>query len=275
MEPWRKKHKISLYPILVGLMILIPFLFAAGCTGNPPEPAELHLTGTEWTLMEYIYNSTHQQVIPGTTVTLSFREGGRISGSSGCNLYSGNYELEGSTITIEEVSYTLIGCLDPVMRQEGRYLSLLSDAVSVTVGDDTLKFADTHGNTILSFKRMVPPEPEPLIGTNWTLKSFHTQDAVMSLISGTTITAVFDKEGRMTSSAGCNQYFGSYALDGDLLSLDTISSTKMYCQGLGIMPQEATYLESLRRVTGFTINGNRLSLVDTNGSTLLSFIAKT
>jgi len=275
MEPRRKTHKISLYPMLVGLMILIPFLFAAGCTGNPPEPTELHLEGTKWVLAKYVYNGTSLDVLPNTTITLVLGEGGGISGSTGVNSYFGNYELAGRNIRIGQIGQTLIYCMDPgVMDQEWRYLSLLSDAAFVIAGEDTLGLTDTHGNLILVFKRMVPPEPKPLVGTNWTLNSFGTPTSVSSVIYGTTITAVFDKEGRVTGSAGCNQYFGSYSLDGNLLSIHTIGSTKMNCNGWGIMEQEATYLEYLDKVTEFRIYGDSLSLRDTYRRTLLLFTAE-
>lgn len=275
MEPLKKGQKISLITVLAGLMVLIPFLFAAGCTGNPPEPAEMNLDGTRWTLKEYVYEATSWHVLEGTTVTLLFSEGGSISGSAGCNHYFGSYELKGDTITIGQVGQTMMYCMGAgVMEQESRYLSLLSDAVSVTATNDTLSFADSHGFTILSFARFVPPAPEPFVGTNWTLNSFYTKNAVSSVIGGTTITAVFDNEGRVTGSAGCNHYFGSYILEGDSLSISTVGSTKMNCPGWGIMEQEATYLESLSKAGGFTINGKYMSLVDANGTTLLLFIAE-
>jgi len=275
MEPLKKRQKISLITVLAGLMVLFSFLLAAGCIGNPPEPAEMNLNGTRWTLQEYVYEATSRHVLEGTTVTLLFSEGGSISGSAGCNHYFGSYELEGDTITIGQVGQTMMYCTGAgVMEQESRYLSLLSDAVSVNATNDTLSFADSHGFTILSFARFVPPAPEPFVGTNWTLNSFYTENAVSSVIGGTTITAVFDNEGRVTGSAGCNHYFGSYILEGDSLSISTVGSTKMNCPGRGIMEQEATYLESFSKAGGFTINGKCMTLVDANGTTLLLFIAE-
>ena len=50
------------------------------------------------------------------------------------------------------------------------------------------------------FTRTIPPAPQPLVGTNWTLESFHTADAVSSVISGTTINAVFGEDGKVSGS---------------------------------------------------------------------------
>jgi heat shock protein HslJ len=272
MESVKKTRKIPHLPVLAGMMILIPLLVAAGCTEKPPEPADLSLNGTSWTLTDYIWNGTSLQTINGTTITLDFSDAGRITGSSGCNHYFASYGIAGTAITIGPAGSTLMYCTAAgVMEQESAYLTLLNQATSVTAGDDRLMLADATGSTILSFTRTVPPAPEPLVGTNWTLDSFHTNDAVSSVLAGTTITAVFDDEGRVAGSAGCNRYFASYNVTGTSVSIGAIGSTKMHCSSPGVMPQESTYLASLSRATTFTITGDRLSLADEEGTTLLSF----
>jgi heat shock protein HslJ len=45
----------------------------------------------------------------------------------------------------------------------------------------------------------------------------------------------------------------------------------MACGTTGVMQQESTYLSLLNQAKTFTINGDRLSLADGKGSTLLSF----
>lgn len=272
MEPVRKTKKISLLYIPVGLMVLIPFLLSAGCIGNSPVPAELQLNGTSWTLTDYVSNGSSRHLLNGTTITMLFSDDGRITGSAGCNHYFASYEMKGTKIAIGQAGSTEMYCMGTgVMEQESTYLSLLHEAVSLTAGNTTLRFADSKGTTILSFERIVPPSPAPFVGTTWILDSFYTADAVSSVINGITITAVFDIDGRITGSAGCNDYFGSYTLTGNSLSIHSIGSTKMNCPDRGIMLQEQTYLASLSKAAGFTINANRMSLSDAKGTTLVSF----
>jgi heat shock protein HslJ len=276
MEPVKKTRKLPLLPVLAGLLILIPLLIAAGCTGKPPAPSDLPLNGTGWTLTGYVSNGTSLQALNGTTVTLNFGDEGHITGLAGCNHYFASYTIKGTAITIEQAGSTEMYCTAPgVMEQESAYIALLSKASSVKAENDRLSLADAKGTTILSFARMVPPAPEPLVGTNWTLDSFHTADAVSSVIAGTTITAVFGEDGNVVGSAGCNRYFASYTVTGTSISISSAGSTKMYCTGPGIMQQESSYLASLSRTSTFTINGNRLSLADAKGTTLLSFTSGT
>ena len=272
MEPLKKTGKLPFIPVLVTLMILIPLLIAAGCTGKSPVPSEIPLNGTEWTLKDYVSNGTTLQLLNGTTVTMVFSNAGQITGSAGCNHYFASYEMKGTAVTIGQAGSTMMYCTNPgVMTQESTYLALLGRAASVEVGNTRLTFADAKGSTILSFARVVPPAPAPLVGTNWTLDSFSTADAVSSVRAGTSITAVFDKNGEVTGSAGCNHYFTSYTTTGNVMSIGSAGSTKMYCENPGVMTQESTYLTSLGRVASFSITGNRLVLADAKGTKLLSF----
>ena len=265
-------EKIPFLPVLAGLMVLIPVLVAAGCTGNLPGPAGLQLEGPGWTLTDYVSGSTSVQALNGTMVTLVFSDNGRITGSAGCNHYFASYRMKGTAITIGQAGSTEMYCTAPgVMEQESAYLALLGRAASVTAANDRLTFADATGTTILSFMKTVPPAPAPLVGTNWTLDSFYTGEAVSSVITGSSLTAVFSGDGRVSGSAGCNNYFGSYTVTGSTLSISSLGSTKMNYPGRGIVLQENTYLTSLGRTAAFTISGNRLYLKDANGATLLSF----
>jgi heat shock protein HslJ len=268
----KKTTTLRFLPFLAGAMILIPILLAAGCTGQAPEPL---LSGTGWTLTGYVHNGTPAQALSGTTVTLDFGDDGSITGTAGCNRYFASYEVKGTAITIGSAGSTMMYCDTPgVMDQESAYLTLLGQAKIITVDGNRLTLSDAKGTVILTFAKIVTPAPEPLVGTNWSLESFHTADAVSSVIAGTTITAVFGEDGRVSGSAGCNRYFAQYTVTGTSLSIGPAGSTKMYCNSPGVMQQESTYFALLNQTKTFTIKSDRLSLADAKGTTILSF-AKT
>ncbi|HOX36131.1 MAG TPA: hypothetical protein PLO06_10590, partial [Methanoregulaceae archaeon] len=79
MEPIERSRKIPHLPVLAGLMIVIPVLVVAGCTGN-----DMVLDGTKWVLSGSLSNGTLAPPLAGTTITLEFT-GETISGSAGCN----------------------------------------------------------------------------------------------------------------------------------------------------------------------------------------------
>ncbi len=272
MKPEQRSRRIPHLPVLAGLMILIPALVVAGCTGNAPAAAGPVPDGTRWVLSGYLANGKIIPPLSGTTITLTFGNDGNIAGSAGCNHYFAGYRVQGTVVTIGPAGSTEMYCTGPgIMEQESAYLSLISRAATVSAGRDTLTFADSAGKTILSFTREVPPVPAPLVGTNWTLDSVYTKDAVASVIGGTTVNAVFDAEGRVSGTAGCNRYSGSFAQEGTSLAISSLGSTKMNCHGSGVMQQEDAYLESLKKATGFSIAGDRLTLTGADSAALLAF----
>jgi hypothetical protein len=95
-------------------------------------------------------------VLGDAVITAYFDEEGRISGSSGCNRYTGPATLLGDELSIGVVAGTRMMCSDPqVMAQESRYLGFLSQIGSyrVVTGAEGLRaeFLDTDGMLILEY----------------------------------------------------------------------------------------------------------------------------
>ena len=66
-----------------------------------------------------------------------------------------------------------------------------------------------------------------LVGSVWTLTALNGQPP----LPGTTITAEFGADGRVTGSSGCNDYPGPYEVDGNKLTFgERMVSTLMACQ---------------------------------------------
>ncbi len=253
---------------LSGAAVLL--LLCAGCTGPAPGPGPG--PDTNWILTGYARDGTMVPALPGPPVTLRFAAGGTLSGSAGCNLYSAPYRLSGERISAGPVTATEMYCGGPgVMDQESAFLSLLQKADTFSMSGDQLTLSDSNRTAILRFSREMPEAPLPLAGTEWTLDSLYSGDTVSSAITGTPVTAVFGSDGRVTGSAGCNQYFAEYEEAAPSLSIGPAGAPKMFCTGPGIMEQENTYLLRLGEVRSFSISGDHLTLSNGEGRPLLSF----
>jgi heat shock protein HslJ len=113
------------------------------------------------------------------------------------------------------------------------------------------------------------PEGPELASTRWMLQTLDGQP----LIDVTTITAEF-AEGRISGSAGCNQYFGSYETSGNELTIREIGSTEMFCmEPEGIMEQEQAFLSALGTVGAYQVEGGQLEMLDADGNVVLTFVA--
>jgi len=118
----------------------------------------------------------------------------------------------------------------------------------------------------------IPPRSQ-LTGTRWILEAYGKPGALKQVLEGTEITANFGADGEASGSAGCNQYFATYAIAGKELTLAELAFTEMAClEPAGVMEQEQAFLEALGRVQQFEIVGGQLRLQTADGR-LLTFRA--
>ncbi len=248
--------------------------------GNPlviySQAAAPSLTGVVWELVSY--NNGKEAVVSvlaGTTLTAEFAQDGTLSGSSGCNRYSASYSVDGGKIAIEPGISTLMACSEPdgIMEQEAAYLQALPTAATYGFADGRLELRTADGALVASYNAQAAPGMS-LENTQWTLDGFMIGgDAFASPLAGTTITASFLSENRLSGSAGCNSYTTSYELDGELLAIGPAASTKMLCSDpSGVMEQEANYLQTLEKTAAYQLTADQLILVDADGLQTLVFI---
>lgn len=79
-------------------------------------------------------------------------------------------------------------------------------------------------------------EPPSLAGTAWTIERI----GGVAPVSGAAPTARFDPGGRVTGTTGCNRYFASWRVKGDVLDVAGLGGTRMACPG-PLMRQEARF----------------------------------
>ena len=108
---------------------------------------------------------------------------------------------------------------------------------------------------------------------NWTLQSYTDATGIhIPVISGSNVTARFGRDGRVTGSAGCNWYAAAYQTRDYSINISGISSTKMFCQGPGVMIQESAFLADLSRVSSFRVSESSLKFYDAAGKNILVFV---
>ncbi|NTV37583.1 MAG: META domain-containing protein, partial [Anaerolineales bacterium] len=96
------------------------------------------------------YNKGNQAVvgmITGSEVTLNFGADGQVSGSAGCNRYTGPYQSEGGNLKVGELATSRMMCPSPegVMEQETRYLAALQNAATYSIWRDTSPYSTPTG----------------------------------------------------------------------------------------------------------------------------------
>jgi heat shock protein HslJ len=189
--------------------------------------------------------------------------GGKVSGSAGCNAYNATYTTDGAKLTIGQPVSTQKLCAQDVMTVETAYFAALGSAATYTATADALTIYDADGKTLLTY---ASGPANPLTGA-WNVTGYNNgQQAVVSPVAGSVITATFTADGAVSGSTGCNDYNGTYALDGTNLVVSQVVSTKKACEQ-PLMDQEQQYLTALQTPTSVETSGGVVTLRAAGGET--------
>ena len=115
--------------------------------------ADLPLVGTTWRLTTIGgAGGTVSSTLAVTKVDAVFAEDGTVSGSDGCNRYSGPYTAGANgALTFGALMSTTMGCQRAVMDQAHAYMTALAAIATYTIDGATLKLFDANGNLLSGF----------------------------------------------------------------------------------------------------------------------------
>ena len=119
----------------------------------------------------------------------------------------------------------------------------------------------------------VPTEVAELVGTRWVVETYlNAGGELVQPLADKELTATFDLD-RVSGESGCNNYFASYAVDGNALTISQAGSTLMACEPAELMQQEVDFLAALQSAATYTIDGDQLLIANAAGETVLTFRA--
>jgi polar amino acid transport system substrate-binding protein len=118
------------------------------------------------------------------------------------------------------------------------------------------------------------PQPPAIVGRNWLLLTYNNgQDALVSPITGTQITALFGSDGKVTGTDGCNNYTAPYTVSGNNLQVGAPAQTGMACPE-DVTLQAQAYMAALQFSQSYEVSGNQLNITGNGGQKLLQYVAQ-
>ena len=117
-----------------------------GCGGKILPPSEL--AGTNWT-----FASIGGVAVAANRPTSLQFDGNRLSGSAGCNRFSGSYSVDGTTLKAGPLMATEMAC--PGMELEQAFFKLMATPVSLTFADDGTLILTGEGGKTAVLRRVV------------------------------------------------------------------------------------------------------------------------
>jgi len=216
----------------------------------------LMLNGTQWQLVSLGAAADPTPVLSDTTVTLIFGDAGDVGGSGGCNTYGGSYSVSGSSITFDQIVSTLMACVDNgVQDQESAYFAALQSAVSFTLSSDQLVISYDEGQELVFV---------PVLSLEANLWHLVTLGG-SPVLDAAPITLEFTGDNQASGSGGCNNYRGSYTLNGESLTFSPVLSTRMACVEEGVMEQESAYFLALQASVSYRLTADELIISNSDG----------
>jgi len=256
MHGSRLRLGLLLAAVLVGSVAL------AGC-GESVSAGQL--IDTEWELLEL----NGRDALDDVSMRLELHGDDELSGTGGCNQFAGSWSRDGrDEIAFDVGPVTLMACDDSVMGQEAAFMEALAAARTFDLADDRLWLFNADGREVAEFARL---SPASLTRTEWQVVAFNDgSNQLTGVLEGTTLTALFDTDDRLSGHAGCNTYTTSFSRDGDSISIGPPGVTRMACDQ-PIMDQEARFLEALEQAASFELGHETLYLRAADGAILVWF----
>ncbi|MCA9869300.1 MAG: META domain-containing protein [Anaerolineae bacterium] len=125
--------------------------------------------------------------------------------------------------------------------------------------------------TLVEVVNKTPAAPTATLeGTTWQLIAYLDAAGNLTLPYRESPATLTMADGQAGGNTGCNNYFGSYTLDGDSLTFGPMGATMMACPEPQAM-QEQAYLAGLENVASYAIVGNQLHLFNADGEIIMAF----
>lgn len=251
---------------LAGLAVLV--LVATACGDDPDEVAAVaELDGLTYVANESAGSVEGHELVPGSTIRISFQDGS-LSANAGCNNLGGGYTLDGSVLKVEELASTAMACEPALMDQDTWLTELLSSSPTITSDGDELTIAGESSSLTLVDRRVADPD-RPLEGTNWVLDGIVANEAVSSVPDGVRA-SVRIADGQVAVETGCNTGMGSVEVDesAGTLTFGPLATTKMACEPDATSVEQAV-LATLDGEVQYRIEAGVLRLTNGNRGLVL------
>lgn len=116
------------------------------------------------------------------------------------------------------------------------------------------------------------PAVSPSLAGEWTLVSYGSASNPTPADPSIDTSILFDAE-KISGNVGCNQFNGSYTLNGSDITFDQFISTKMACIGNASV-QESAILSVFVGAVTYSLNGDTLTITSADGASMIVLAKK-
>lgn len=223
------------------------------------------LIGGKWTLARFNDSPINRSIVlPTMELTLNPR---RISGSGGCNRYSGEIaQLSQNNIQFGQMVSTKKACANKNI--ESDYLQALSKVQTYQMKGKMLAFYEESGKEVLAYIPKKEKKANPILHDIWI--TTHINGNPMEQQKNNPRLEINLTQNKIFGNDGCNNYSGSIKEVSDSkIMFSAIAATKKMCPNMEVTNP---FNQAMRKVVAYKLDGLKLSLIDQSGQEVLTFL---
>lgn len=235
---------------------LLAVAVLAACSQTTEPGGQVPLTGTSWILAAVTSAGTVRPSV-NDGGSLTFGPDGTVSGSTGCNRFTGSWRTGGERLAIAPGATTLRACPGELAAQEASVLAALGATASYRSDGETLALLDAGGAVLAQYRTAAVD----LAGTAWRATGVNNGRGGVESTSGTAdLSLAFAADGTVSGFDGCGALAGSFTTDGARIRIEPSPA------GRCADPRQQPYLDALSNAMTWLVDGNRLELRDGAGA---------
>ncbi|MEO1089481.1 MAG: META domain-containing protein [Pseudomonadota bacterium] len=126
-----------------------PMVLALLLAGAPAPVMAESLAGSEWvpvTFGDVVVSDEVEQFV-------QFGDEGQVSGTGGCNRFTGSYTVDGTTLTIGPLAATRMMCPPVAMEREQAFFGAMDSTASFLRDGIALTLFDEAGTVLATFRQ--------------------------------------------------------------------------------------------------------------------------
>lgn len=269
-----KTIKLMKLARIFAVILVAGFLFQS--CDKPKNLTESELEG--YWVLKTINGKEAKTLFTGAQPTLQFNfADSTISGTGGCNRYSGAYTYKDGVFAAPNLAVTQMLCVED--NDEGQFLLELSNANNTLSINNGLLTISHDGKVVLEFEKgqesstdtqNVALDKSKLEG-EWKLKNIDGVEASSKFAGeGAEVPTISFSltDNKVSGYSGCNRYNATFTIDNDQLIVGAIMSTKMACPN---MEGEAQFTQAISDTSSISIPNDNILQLAKNGTVILEF----
>lgn len=253
----------------VGLALTTTLVLAGcgsgdGSTESPPASGP-NLSGHSYLSDTVTVDDEPHDLVQGSRIRLSF-DGTRISASAGCNTMIGSASWSDGTLVLDgPLGSTEMGCEPDLMDQDTWLTDVLTAEPALDLDGDTLTLTSDTTMITLTDEEVAVPDAS-LTDTLWRLDTIIDGSTAGSIPVGVVANITFAADGSLHANLGCNIGNGTYTVDGDMIAIGPLATTRKACEPAA-SDIESAMLKALDGDVSYQIDGKQLTLEPSDGGT--------